>query len=393
MNAFLLLIVVAAHGPSESNALEVTLDVAPAGVEAADGEQRDATLFRSAGLREHAKDLQGAIALREQLRREFPESTLAAPNLWALAQSYEALADFDRAAEAYEAYPHKAERARDAQLNAGLLRVALGQCRPALENQRRFLEDWPTDPEAENVMLSIADLHATRCSTLDGIAVLEEYARSHRDNALAALGDIAKLQRPADAKRTYARITAAYGEARPSTPAGREALARAKLVAAEEDFARYAKLKVRGANAANPVELKRSIREKMTSLQRLEQQYTAIIALGQGGPGLCALYKIGTAYELAAKALDGPYTPADLSFAAADDGCKLSAPLWAKAAEPFRATVMKSHELGEFNECSAAAGVKLYGALVDEVPEIRLDLKPQMQGLGPLLEIQPASTP
>ncbi|MBL8911984.1 MAG: tetratricopeptide repeat protein, partial [Archangium sp.] len=139
----------------------------------------------------NAKMLNRAIEVRKQLIQKHKNSSYVPQDIYALAEGYEAIADFDPAADYYEMYatayekskgapkkgakaapkkgaaPAKPEveqiweeqKAQDALFNAGIFREGLGTYKQALKNREKYLELWPTSKDAEAVEKSILDLY------------------------------------------------------------------------------------------------------------------------------------------------------------------------------------------------------------------------------------------
>ncbi len=390
----------------------------------------------------NAKMLDKAIETRNRIIRAYPKSEHVPNCIYANAEAREAIGDFEQAARAYESYvsgyerslsaadkaAHKKrkkkgakaapppEKPKEGQLweeskaqialfDAGVLREGLGEQRMALRDREHYLELWPDSKDAEAVFLSIADLHEHSGAYSRAIRQLEEYQRLYGKEpakVLTADGRIAaiyerKLNRPREAQRSYERLLAFY-EKQPTRikksleKVSLDAVARAHYTAAEADYRKYAGLRIRWGKLPHPeADFKQGLKDKARALEALQRQYTQTVNFKSGDPAVCALYKIGLAYDNLADTLIHAPTPRgappDLQEAIREELTRQAQPVKDKAAEAFLAVVNRSRELDIFNDCYAKS-LKLlretYRPLqFPPVQEEIVDLKElRSQGLG-----------
>ncbi|HXX30763.1 MAG TPA: tetratricopeptide repeat protein [Myxococcaceae bacterium] len=353
-----------------------------------------------------------ALETRERLFKTYPKSPLVPLCIWANAEGYESIGDFERAADAYEAYvqgyqqsraaaaPPKRSSAKNgkkgkkgkaaapepppkggpiweeakaqvALYNAAVYREGLGQLKASLRDRELYLELFPTAKDADAVGLSIADLEERTGQYGKAIAFLEQRVRDNQrdpDKALSTLGRLqvlyeTKLKDAKGLARTNRQVLDEY-ERLPARvrkdlqPPALEAVARASLQKNEEQFQYYARLKLRWGRAPDPTrEFKESLAAKTRALEEVNRLYTATVAYQAGGPAICALEKIGLAYENMAESIaNAPapkFLPPDAQDALRDQLAQQAEPVKEKAAEHFAAAVAKSRELGISNSCSA----------------------------------------
>jgi cellulose synthase operon protein C len=389
----------------------------------------DRALFNAAVDFYNARALDRAMQVRKQLIQKHPRSPYVPQTMYALAEGYEAVADFDAAAELYEAYaaayergraaapgkraparPPKAgkddakkepaeqvweeARAQDALFNAGVFREGLGAVRQALKDREKYLELWPNSKDAEAVGKSILDLHQKLGAWPKVLKGIEDYERQYlRDpsKVLQAEGRLAsiyddKLKNPKAARGVYLRI-ADYFEKLPRRQ--REALdnqaldavARASYVLNEDDWRRYQGLKLRWSTIQNPGELKATIKVKTDALVELQKAYTRTVGFKSADPAICALNRIGLAYDQMAEQLSNfpvpKGVPDDLLIELKPQFDQMAEPVRQKAAEAFASVVQKSQELDVFNACTAGALEKLRSRYAPErFPRMREELLP-----------------
>ena len=199
--------------------------------------------------------LEKALATRELLFRNYPHSPLVPACQWANAEGYEAIGDFEHAAEAYELYvtgfekqlgagrrrakkgsskkkgkqakaapvdePKKEgpvweeSKAQIALFNAGVYREGLGQLRQALKDRERYLDLWPTAKDSETVALSIADLHERMNQYGKAVAFLEQRARDQERDPNKFLAAQARILLIQDQKLKNPRAVARTAEGGP----------------------------------------------------------------------------------------------------------------------------------------------------------------------------------
>ncbi|MCA2980382.1 MAG: tetratricopeptide repeat protein [Myxococcaceae bacterium] len=393
----------------------------------------------------NAKMLNRAIEVRKQLISRYPKSQYVPKTLYALAEGHEAVADFEDAAELYERYAAAYEKAKgtvgkraavggkkdaaapveqiweeqnaqDALYNAGVFRDGLGQYKQALRNREKYLELWPKSKDAEAVTKSIIDLHEKMGLWAKAQKLYEEYeAKELKDPSklLWAEGRIAsifeeKLKNQSGARKIFVRVLDFYEKL---TKKQKEALdilaldavARASFVMNEDDFNRFFAIKLKWTALQNIGELKASIASKAKALEEVQKAYTRTVQFKSADPAICALSRIGSAYDHFAESLANPPVPKgipeDLLFEVKTQFEQQAAPVRDKAAEAFAAAVAKAHELDVFNTCSSEALEKLRTRYKPEqfpkMAEETFELKPSEGattlsiGQGLLTAIQP----
>ncbi len=376
--------------------------------------------------------LERAMAVREQLLARYPHDPLVPKLVLANAQDREAVADFDRAADAYELYfagwrkaakasaspaaragarrgrrstapslsgdagGYEEAKARDALYDAGVLREGLGQFRRAEADRLLFVETWPRAPEAGKVFLSVADLHARQRQTSRELKQVQEWQEQYAktaDDWLVAQGRIAKLYEKAgnaSAERRAYEAALHYWRTHRSSVGerGMAVAAQAQYLDLEPTFVAYDRIDFAvpaRLSAQRQVKwLKDQLQFKGAKLLQLQKAYTAVVNTKQAEPAVCALWKIGHGYQRFAHSLQSAPIPRELrgNKAAVDEyraqlGQLAEAPE-KKASEALEFAIAKSRELGVANSCSRAAADALakqkpdqYGPLLEKLPELR----------------------
>lgn len=364
----------------------------------------------------NARQLDKAIETRKRIIQNYPKSSYVPQTLFALAEGYEAITDFDNAADHYELYAANYEKssqgggapapkraaakkgkkgakekdddgkksdqvweepkAQIALFNAGVFRDGLGQYKQALRDREHYLELWGESKDAEAVFLSIVDLHEKNGAWQKALKQLEEYEKAYGkdpNKLLTAEGRIAtiyddKLKSDKNAQRIYGRVLEYYEKLPKRTKGALEitaldAVARAQYQSVEPEWRKYEKLRLRWSKLTAIGEFKGSIGEKAKALESVQKAYTQTVTLKSADPAICALHRIGLAFDNFAEALTNPPRPKgmteDLEFEVKTQLDQQAAPVKDKAAEAFMAAVQKSQELDVFNACTIKSLEKL----------------------------------
>ncbi|RKH48608.1 hypothetical protein D7X55_27785 [Corallococcus sp. AB049A] len=393
-----------------------------------------------------AKSLDKAIEVRKRLFAEYPRSKYVPDSIYANAEALEAIGDFEEAAGTYELYvkgyernlnekggaPAKARakskargkarqasnddgpakpavvqkwdesKAQIALFNAATYREGLGQLKAALKNREHYIELWPKSKDAEAAFLSIVDLHVKQGAYMKAIKLLEEYERDNmrsQSKFLMAEGRIvdiyAKMKKTNDVRRMNKRIFEYFDQLprRQQTALEKPALAaaaQANLLAIEPDWVEFKRLKLYWGVPPSPERFKGSLADKGRALEVVQKKYVQTVALGAPEPAICALQRIGLAYDHMAELVVNAPMPRGLDEesqqALRDEFANQAQPLKDKATEAFSSAVAKSRELGVFNDC-AAASLKILRTTYapDRYPEVleeKLALKNKELVLG-----------
>jgi len=393
----------------------------------------------------NGKHLDKAIETRKRIIKEYPKSQFVPQTMFALAEGFEAIADFANASDYYEDYadayekskgggkggkaaaPKKGKgkdkdkdgggkageqiweeaKAKIAIFNAGVFRDGLGQYGKALKNRQRYLALWPDDKDSEAVFLSIVDLHERNGKYKAATEQLEAYEMKFvkdPNKVLTAEGRIQdlwedKMKNRANAAKICKRILQYYDQLPKKTQKGLEITAldpvgRCNFQANEDDFAKYKQVKLKWSKLQNVGELKGSIKDKSKALESITKLYTETVSLKSADPAICALHKIGLSYEQFADQLANPPVPKgvtdDLLLEIKAQFDEQARPIKDKAAEAFMAAVQKSQELDVYNPCTTAALDKLrdkfkpetFPQMTEDILEIKVDSAAKSMAIG-----------
>ncbi len=403
------------------------------------GERADQALWNAAADFYKAHDYERSLAAREQLIARYPQSPLMPKALFANAESHEARADFAQAAAEFERYAEAYERqvgggagagkhrrraatqapspvhfdeqkAQEALINAAVFRVGLRQYQAALKDREAYLDLWPVGRRggetSEQVFASMADVYEAQGKTQLAIKQLEDHLRRVGREANAYLtvqGRLAKLYERAHnstvARKIDEEILAFYKHAsrKHLSPEAYDAVGHASYVLNEDAFAAFDAQRLHLPEKR----LLADVQAKAKSLLEIQRLYTETVSLHSGDPAICALWKIGLAYQKFAQALYDAPVPAQfrgqeqLVQAYKDQLAQQAMPVEAKAKEAFQSAVAKSRELGIYNDCAAKslAGLRKYDpAGFGDAPELTVAVasrEPATPAAGLMAEIRP----
>ncbi|MHB1844301.1 MAG: tetratricopeptide repeat protein [Deltaproteobacteria bacterium] len=393
------------------------------------GERADQALWNAAADFYKAHDYERSIRARDQLIERYPQSPWMPKALFSNAQSHEARADFGPAAAEYERYAqgyarqvgggpgakHRRhsgaeppsgpkfdeQKAQEALINAAVYRVGLRQSQAALRDREAYLELWPVgrrgSDTSEQVFTSIAGVYETQGKLQLAIKQLEDHLRRVGRDANAYLtvqGRLARLYEKArnlkEARRIDQEILAFYKHASKKrlSPEAFDAVGHASYAVNEDAFAAFDGLRLHLPEKR----LLGDVKAKARSLIEVQRIYTETVALRSADPAICALWKIGLAYQKFAQALYDAPIPAQfrgqeqLVQAYKDQLAQQAMPVESKAKEAFQSAVAKSRELGVYNDCSEKAHLALRKydpASFGDVPELTVALAPSSLAIPP----------
>ena len=373
-----------------------------------------------------AHRLDRAVEVRSELLQKFPQDPLAPKVHYDNAEAHEAMAEFAKAADEYERYfaewrkvrrakdqgGYEEKKANDAIVNAAVFRAGLRDWGRAEAASLAYLETWPSGADASRIFLSLADVYAKQGQAAKELRQLEEYQRRFvRDPEewLVIQHRIAQLlerTNPRLARTAYAQGLDYWRKRKGDVKErGLAVVAQGMYEELDPAFAEYDRISL----DVKPKYLKGQLEVKGKKLKKLEEAYGQVVKLKQAEPAICALYKIGFAYERFAQTLFATPIPKELRGNAEfvqeykAQLAQFADPLRAKAVEGLALAVNASSDYGVVNECAKAATALLAKAKPEEYgpsPEVVPALPPapvapaaSPRGYGLLAEVAPAPPP
>lgn len=257
-----------------------------------------------------------AIAVFERFVKQFPSNELSPQALFIVAECYEQVLRYEKAAEVYlrlynEYANFNNEKTQklvaDSLYNAGTILDNLKQYQRAAQVYLTYARRYPEREDAA-VQLFFAGLALERIHDYTNAgAFYAEYTSgkySHKTYMVEAyfrwaqmkekLGDIA------EARRLYQKTIDAHRKLKDKNPDIDPYFAAYSVFwMIEEDYRKYELLKLELPEK----KLERLMNQKAEMLKELTKRYVAVVAIGDPGMAIAALYKIGMCYQLFADTL------------------------------------------------------------------------------------------
>jgi len=328
--------------------------------------------------------------------REYKERPESPQGAWIAATTFQAMGLFGEAAEFDEAiaasndreHPHyqKFEHAKDAGYNAVILREATGEHDKAVADGNKFLRDFGSTAEADEVVFQMGRAHQNAGRDKEAAELYKRYlARSksgdHRVEGyvLLAMAQIKSGdERGADESL---KVAVAVGRRNRSSlgPDGKYAAAHARYMEGERVLAQFDKIQIQG----DVKQLSQRLKQKAELLKKASSIFLDTVSLGVAEWTTAALYQIGRTYELFAKSLREAPAPANLS--AADKEAyqtqieEFVVPIEERSLDAYENGWKKATDLGIYNQWTAkmreALG-RLNAELYPPLREVGLDVRP-----------------
>ena len=296
--------------------------------------------------------------------RDKPESPLGA---WTAATTFQSMGLFADAAEFDEAiaasndreHPHyqKFEHTRDAAYNAVILREATGEHDKAVADGNRYLAQFGSTVEADEVVFQMGRAHQNAGRNKEAVDLYKRYLsraknQDHRVEGYVLLA-MAQLksndERGADESLKTA-VTIGRTSRGQLGPDGKFAAAHARYMEGERVLERFDKIEIQG----DVKQLTRRLKQKAELLKEASKVFMDTVSLGVAEWSTAALYQIGHTYEAFAKALREAPPPASLS--AADKEVysqqieEFVVPVEEKSLDAYENGWKKAVELGIYNQ-------------------------------------------
>jgi tetratricopeptide (TPR) repeat protein len=254
-----------------------------------------------------------------------PESPHGA---WIAAATFQSMGLFAESADFHEAiagladrdHPNyqKYEHAKDAAYNAVVLRVATGEHDKAIANGNRFLTQYGTTTDADEVVFQMGKAHQNAGRNKEAADLYRRYlARSknqdHRVQGFVLLATA--LAKNNDDRGADDALKAAVdiGKHRKADlgPDGKYAAAHARYMEGERVLEKFDKIKIEG----DVKQLSGRLKQKAELLKAASAVFLDVVSLGVAEWTTAALYQIGRTYETFSKSLKDSPPPSGLSDA------------------------------------------------------------------------------
>ncbi len=251
-----------------------------------------------------------------------PESPSGA---WIAATTFQSMGLFADSAEFHEAiasladreHPHFSgyEHARDAAYNAVVLRVATGEHERAIANGKRFLAQYASSSEADEVVFQMGKAHQNAGFGKEAVELYRRYLahsknQDHRVQGWVLLATT--LSKTGEDVRADEALKAAVeiGKHRKAElgPDGKFAAAHARYLEGERVLVRFDQIQIAG----DVKQLAMRLKKKAELLKQASAVFLDVVSLGVAEWTTAALYQIGRTYEAFAKSLKEAPAPSGL---------------------------------------------------------------------------------
>jgi TolA-binding protein len=336
--------------------------------------------------------------------RDKPESPVGA---WTAAQTLQSMgifneaADFDEAIESFNDREHpyyfKYEHTKDAAYNAVILRVATGDHDKAIADGNRYLKEFPTSVEADEVVFLMGKAHQNAGRNKEAAALYQRYLsraknQDHRTEGLVLLAEAdikGGDEKGADVALAEA-VLIGKKRGRELGPNGKFAAAHARYMEGERVLAKFEKIQIGG----DVKQLASRLKQKAGLLKEAATVFLDTVSLGVAEWSTAALYQIGHTYEAFAKSLRDAPAPANLTEAEKDAYTaqieEFIVPMEERSLDAYENGWKKAIELGIYNQWTAKLREslgRLNAELYPPIHEIGLDVRAaSVTPLPPLIE-------
>jgi tetratricopeptide (TPR) repeat protein len=310
-------------------------------------------------------------------------------------------AEFDEAIVSLDnrEHPHyaKYEHVKDAAFNAVVLRVATGDHDKAILDGNRFLKDFPTAVEADEVVFQMGKADQNAGQDREAVQLYQRYLPRARNLDHRVEGYVLLAQaymKSGDDKGAAAALDAAVSlgkhRGKELGPDGKYAAAHARYMEGERVLVRFDKIEISGDVKQLAVRLK----QKAALLKEAAQVFLDTVSLGVAEWSTAALYQIGHTYESFAKSLRNAPPPSTLSDADKDAYTSqietFVVPVEEKSLDAYENGWKKAIDLGIYNQWTAkmreALG-RLNGELYPPMHEIGFEVRSaSVAPLPPLMD-------
>lgn len=300
--------------------------------------------------------------------RDRPESPVGA---WQAATTLQAMGLFADSAEYHEAiadladrsHPNyaKFEHARDAAYDAVVLRVATDDTDRAVANGNRYLKNYGSTPEADEVVFLMGRAHQNAGRDRDAIDLYRKYLAKvpkNQDHRVQGYVLLAKaLVKDNQAKQADEALKTAVTLGKQLKghlgADGKYAAAQARYMQGERVLARFEEIKIEG----DVKQLKTRLKQKAELLKEAATIFLDTVSFSVAEWSTAALYQIGHIYEAFAKSLRESPAPSNLSDADKElynqQIEEFVVPIEEKSLDAYENGWKKAMELGIYNQWTA----------------------------------------
>jgi hypothetical protein len=363
---------------------------------------------------QEAAELDRGVEAGERVLREYPDSVFDLKVRYTLAGFYEKMAEFKKAAEAYEAFveaydaaagtdgkkgkgakkgakdsakqpageskvaQRSAEREQilkdaegwvaDALFNAGVWWEGVGASPKAIAAYQAYISRFRDRKDVPQLAFNIALVHEKDGKWADAARAFASFAEAYARDArttpsqvyLAKYRELMaynQLKSPRDMERVQGELVRGWAQLPDESKQDvrlLDAYAHARFLELEPVWKRYTNIKFSRVST-----IRRDLAAKQREIQKIEKEYAAVLAIGSGEWGIAAITRIGLAYsDFARNILESPDPKGldeDQTAMYRGELENLALPLEDKSTEALEKALDKAYELAIYNEWTLAA--------------------------------------
>jgi TolA-binding protein len=317
--------------------------------------------------------------------KDAPEAALGA---WTAATQFQGMGLFAEAATYHEVLAErfpKSEHAKDAAFNGVLLRTTVGDYDKAIQDGKRYRQQYGSGPEADEVAFLMGKAHEREKKWREAADLYRNYAKTAKNpdkKAEAYVRLATVLLKTNNGREADDALGDAVALAKQRGvnlgPDGKFAAAHARYMQGERILAAFEQIEISG----DMKKLSSRLKQKAELLKQAAGVFLECVGMGVAEWTTAALYQIGHTYEAFAEALRKAPPPSNLSDADKEAYQQqidaFVVPIEEKSLEAYESGWRKAVELGIFNSWTAkmreALG-RLNAELYPPAKEIGFDIR------------------
>jgi len=339
----------------------------------------DDALFNATSNYYKAGEVEEAIKIGKVLLSRYPNSPHNKHASLDIAQSNEALANFQEAAKYYKAfglnYPREKE-AKYALYNAAVLYKGVKSYDEATELFKKFTTVFKKDPAVKDAYFQIADILERQRKYKRAIPYYDMYSRLIGKNSESGLYASAKAAVLAskfsqnDADKRFGRLKKELLKPK-SLPAyeARRIVAAKVFDDMELNFKDFDRLRIKSAET-----IEKDVAKMQSKLMRVVKGYENLIELGSGEYTVASLYRMGEMHDLFAKELFNAPAPTNAGQQEINEYRtsieKVAFPLKDESTKFFEVAYQRSKEVQTFSNWTVLAREKMANLDSEKYPLI-----------------------
>ncbi|MBM76631.1 MAG: hypothetical protein CMK59_14590 [Proteobacteria bacterium] len=279
------------------------------------------------------KDMAKTMETRHLMIDKYPTSKYYIDHIAELGYAYETIADFETASQWYEKLfeiDKEHASAKDAFYTASLFRESLGQWEQAIANKEKYIQAYPEDERVLGMKIDIPKVYQKFDQIDKAKSAYNNFQKNPPKDAPIEFVFFARMKygeilrdenRPDRLDKHWDMVLKQFEklDEEKMTPQMKVFKAEAAFERAIYSSQKYMDSKISGPSSSSASQksidraLKKQLKVKTEGLQKTEEKYNEVIAIGGGEWTLAAVVQIGRAYDNYAQTIQNSYIPTYLS--------------------------------------------------------------------------------